>query len=77
MLRATLHRKDVNVVAINDPFIEGEYMVRLLLMEIISCIVGSSTAAWSAALGGEGCMRHICAWLCVGCLPAACVVHAV
>eukprot|EP00775_Hariotina_reticulata_P009479 gene9479-9643_t len=26
VLRATLHRKDVNVVAINDPFIEGEYM---------------------------------------------------
>jgi hypothetical protein len=28
VLRATLDRKDVNVVAINDPFIEGEYMVR-------------------------------------------------
>jgi glyceraldehyde 3-phosphate dehydrogenase len=26
VLRATLDRKDVNVVAINDPFIEGEYM---------------------------------------------------
>eukprot|EP00879_Flechtneria_rotunda_P000246 GHRR01000326.1.p1 GENE.GHRR01000326.1~~GHRR01000326.1.p1 ORF type:complete len:377 (+),score=77.59 GHRR01000326.1:170-1300(+) len=26
VLRATLHRKDVKVVAVNDPFIEGEYM---------------------------------------------------
>lgn len=26
MFRATIHRDDVDVVAINDPFIEGEYM---------------------------------------------------
>jgi hypothetical protein len=28
VLRTTLSRDDVEVVAVNDPFIEGEYMVR-------------------------------------------------
>lgn len=34
-MRATLNRPDVEVVAINDPFIEGEYMAYMFRYDTV------------------------------------------
>lgn len=64
VMRSILHRNDIEVVAVNDPFVDADYMVRGALAAI--CSAGSSrgtpdtanyqnwitTTAWSGVVLG-------------------------